>query len=100
MEARAIEGEEYWAKKGDVDLFIFRKRARGAKDLPVLFLVHGSSLCARTGFDLTVPGKDDYSMMDWFAARGFDVWTMDHENSGRSSRPDSNSDIRRGADAL
>ncbi len=36
-------------------------------------------------------------MMDWFARRGFDVWTMDHENYGRSSRTDSNSDIASGA---
>ena len=97
----SIRQDEYWAQKGDVRLFVFRKRLSDmAEGAPVLFLVHGSSLCARTGFDLEVPGKAGYSMMDWFARRGFDVWTMDHENYGRSDRTDSNSDIASGADDL
>jgi pimeloyl-ACP methyl ester carboxylesterase len=39
--------------------------------------------------------------MDWFAARGFDTWCMDHEGYGRSdkSRP-INCDIPNGADDL
>ena len=94
-----IEQQEYWVQKDDVRLFVFRKRLAGAPEgqAPVLFLVHGSSLCARTGFDLEVPGKPGFSMMDWFARWGFDVWTMDHENYGRSDRTDSNSDIASGA---
>jgi pimeloyl-ACP methyl ester carboxylesterase len=105
-----IEQQEYWAQKDDVRLFVFRKRLAetsldaavngAAGQAPVLFLVHGSSLCARTGFDLEVPGKPGFSMMDWFARWGFDVWTMDHENYGRSDRTDSNSDIVSGADDL
>ncbi|MBM3559740.1 MAG: alpha/beta hydrolase [Alphaproteobacteria bacterium] len=95
-----IWSSEYWAKKGPVDLYMWRKRVGAPKPgeapLPLLFLVHGSSLCARTGFDLPVPGKPDYSMMDWFAVRGFDVWTMDHENYGRSTRTSGNSDIASG----
>jgi len=63
----------------------------------VLFLVHGSSNSARPSFDLTVPGKGEYSLMNVFARLGYDVWTMDHENYGRSSRTDSNSDIANGA---
>lgn len=39
-------------------------------------------------------------MMEWFAREGFDVWTMDHENYGRSSRTNSNSDIASGAGDL
>jgi pimeloyl-ACP methyl ester carboxylesterase len=97
-----IKAEEYWAEKGGVRLFLFRKCLphSASAQAPVLFLVHGSSLSARTGFDLDVPGKPGYSMMDWFARRGFDVWTMDHENYGRSSRTRSNSDIASGADDL
>lgn len=99
MTESEIRSSEYWAEKGDVRLFVFRKTLASASDAPrpVLFLVHGSSLSARTGFDLEVPGRPGYSMMDWFARRGFDVWTMDHENYGRSSRTDSNSDIASGA---
>ena len=35
-----IRAEEYWAKKGDVNLFVFRKRQAEATGQPVLFLVH------------------------------------------------------------
>ena len=96
-----IWSSEYWTRKGsDVDLYIFRKRL-GAPNLaktdrPVLFLVHGSSFCGRTSFDLDVPGHDDYSLMDHFARAGFDVWTMDHEGYGRSSRTAGWSDIASG----
>jgi pimeloyl-ACP methyl ester carboxylesterase len=94
-----IWSAEYWARKGDVRLFIYRKRI-GSDARPVLFLVHGSSFCGRSSFDLTVPGRRDYSLMDKFAAFGFDVWTMDHENYGRSSRTASNSDIASGVEDL
>ncbi len=91
---------EYWAKKGDVKLFMFRKRvgspSAGAKPLPVLFLVHGSSMSSLSSYDLTVPGKGEYSLMDVFARYGFDVWTMDHEGYGRSTVTSGNSDIASG----
>src|SRR5262245_18591673 len=51
---------EYWAKKGDVPLWMFRKRLGAPKpgepSRPVLFFVHGSSVTSRT-FDINVPGK-------------------------------------------
>jgi alpha-beta hydrolase superfamily lysophospholipase len=92
------------AKKGPVSLAMYRKRATapagGQTALPVLLLVHGSSLSARTSYDLSVPGTEEYSMMNVFARLGFDVWTMDHENYGKSSRTSSNSDIASGAEDL
>jgi pimeloyl-ACP methyl ester carboxylesterase len=95
---------DYWAKKGSVSLYLFRKRlgapAKGEPDRPVLFLVHGSSVSSRPTFDLSVPGKGEYSLMNVFAGYGFDVWTMDHESYGRSSRTEGNSDIRSGAEDL
>jgi alpha-beta hydrolase superfamily lysophospholipase len=88
---------EYWAQKGAVRLALYRKRATApGAALPVLVLVHGSSFAGRSTYDLTVPGAPGYSMMDAFAALGYDVWTLDHENYGRSSRTDSNSDIASG----
>ena len=95
---------DYGAKKGDVSLYLYRKRLAapkpGDKPLPVLFLVHGSSISSRPTFDLTVPGAGEYSLMNVFARAGFDVWTMDHEGYGRSSRTDGNSDIASGVDDL
>ncbi len=82
-----IWSQAYTAKKAGIDLHVWRKR-EGAPaqkgDKPVLFLVHGSSFSARSGFDLQVPGLPGYSMMDHFAELGFDVWTVDHEGYGRS----------------
>jgi alpha-beta hydrolase superfamily lysophospholipase len=95
---------EYWAKKGDVSLCMYRKRVGaplpGEEPKPVVFLVHGSSISSRSTFDLAVPGKGEYSLMNVLASYGFDVWTMDHENYGRSSRTDSNSDIASGVEDL
>ncbi len=99
-----VWSNEYWAKKGSVPLNLFRKRVgapkRGELALPVLFLVHGSSNSSRPSFDLTVAGHGEYSVMNTFARLGFDVWTMDHENYGRSGRTDSNSDIASGVEDL
>ena len=101
---RKISSSEYWAKKGKVSLYLFRKRLdapkAGQAPLPVLFLVHGSSISSRPSFDLTVPGRGEYSLMNTFAQYGFDVWTMDHENYGRSGRTDGNSDIASGVEDL
>src|ERR1051326_6597039 len=95
--------KEYWAEKGNVRLYLYRKRReapkQGEQALPVLFLVHGSSLSGRPSFDLDVPGQD-YSMMNAFARYGFDVWTMDFESYGRSTRTDRNSDIAEGVKDL
>jgi alpha-beta hydrolase superfamily lysophospholipase len=86
-----------------VKLNLWRKRvgapAVGAAPLPVLFLVHGSSLSARSSYDLQVPGHD-YSFMDVFARAGFDVWTMDHDGYGHSGSSGNNSDIASGVEDL
>jgi alpha-beta hydrolase superfamily lysophospholipase len=103
-DAGKISSSEYWAKKGNVSLYLFRKHIDASKvgqaPLPVLFLVHGSSISSRPSFDLTVPDRGEYSLMNTFAQYGFDVWTMDHENYGRSGRTDGNSDIASGVEDL
>jgi pimeloyl-ACP methyl ester carboxylesterase len=93
----------YTAKKGEVSLAVYRKCSSGAAGeapRPVLFLVHGSSNSGLSSFDLDVPGAGEYSAMNVFAGLGFDVWTMDHENYGRSSRTEANSDIASGVQDL
>jgi pimeloyl-ACP methyl ester carboxylesterase len=97
-----VVAEEHWAKKGPVDLYLYRKRlvGEGAASKPVLFLVHGSTFSSRGSYDLQVPGHPNYSMMDHFADLGFDVWTMDHEGYGYSSRTSSHSGILVGVEDL
>jgi alpha-beta hydrolase superfamily lysophospholipase len=90
----------YWAQKGAVKLYMFRKRSTPPKTgeipRPVLLLIHGSSNSSRSSFDLATPGKGEYSVMNVFAELGYDVWTMDHENYGRSGQTQANSDIASG----
>jgi pimeloyl-ACP methyl ester carboxylesterase len=98
-----IVGEECWARKGDVSLYLWRKRIRNAaagSERPPVILVHGSSLSALPSYDLTVPGRSDYSFMDWLARRGYDVWTLDHEGYGRSTITEGNADVACGVEDL
>jgi pimeloyl-ACP methyl ester carboxylesterase len=102
-QAGEIWSSEYWAKKGDIPLWMFRKRLDAPKpgepSRPVIFFVHGSSISSRV-FDLNVPGHGEYSVMNEFARHGFDCWTMDHENYGRSGRTSGNADIASGVEDL
>jgi len=100
-------GKEHWAEKRaanneKVRLFLWQKSPPpGTHKRGTVFFVHGSSMASQPTFDLKVPGRPDSSVMDYFAARGFDTWCMDHEGYGRSdkSRP-INCDIPNGADDL
>jgi alpha-beta hydrolase superfamily lysophospholipase len=53
----------------------------------VVLLAHGATFHARMAFDLqpeSAPGR--YSLMDYLANRGFDVFALDYQNYGRSGR--------------
>ena len=101
-QTQAVTGNEHWTNKGDVRLFLWEKTV-GASDpnKPTILFVHGSSMASTPTFDLTVPGREDSSAMDWFAQRGFNTWTVDNEGYGRSDKKrDINFDIPNGADDL
>jgi pimeloyl-ACP methyl ester carboxylesterase len=96
-----ITGSEHWATKdAGVKLFLWNKNA-GDPSNPegrILF-VHGSSMASQPTFDLQVPGRADSSVMDFFAARGYDTWCVDMEGYGRSTKDrDNNASIAQGAD--
>jgi len=99
-----IWSKDYWAHKGAVKLNLWRKRVgaptSGEPALPVVFLVHGSSNSSRSSYDLTVPGKGEYSLMNVLARAGYDVWTMDHDGYGYSGSSGNNSDIASGVEDL
>src|SRR5216683_1750590 len=104
--ARApVSGKEHWARKGGahgVRLFLWQKPpAAGTRRRGTVLFVHGSSMASQPTFDLHVPGRPDSSAMDWFAARGFDTWCMDHEGYGRSDKSRAiNCDIANGAEDI
>ena len=95
-------GTEHWTRKGEVQLFLWnKKRAAGTAPRGTILFVHGSSMASQPTFDLFVPGRPHSSAMEWFAARGFDTWTMDNEGYGRSDKKRPiNCDISNGADDL
>jgi pimeloyl-ACP methyl ester carboxylesterase len=104
VDERRIWRNEYTAQKGQVRLAMYRKRVgaprQGQAALPVFILVHGSSISSQASYDLKFPGHGEYSMMNKFADWGYDVWTLDHEGYGKSSRTTSNSDIASGVEDL
>jgi pimeloyl-ACP methyl ester carboxylesterase len=97
-----VAGEEHWARKGDVRLFVWEKYVASPKNnAGTILFVHGSSMASQPTFDLQVPGRPDSSVMDWFAKRGYDTWCVDMEGYGRSDKHrDITCDIANGADDL
>jgi pimeloyl-ACP methyl ester carboxylesterase len=95
-----IAGTEHWTTKdGGVKLFLWNKNA-GDPSGPAgrILFVHGSSMASQPTFDLQVPGRADSSVMDFFAARGYDTWCVDMEGYGRSTKDrDNNAPIAYGA---
>ena len=100
-----VIGVEHWTTKdtpdGAVRLFLWEKYVGSPDGKPAVLFVHGSSMASQPTFDLTVPGRADSSVMDWFARRGFVCWCVDMEGYGRSDKTrDIYCDIPNGADDL
>jgi pimeloyl-ACP methyl ester carboxylesterase len=105
MSNTSVIGREHWTHKktpdGAVRLFLWEKFVGSPDGKPVVLFVHGSSMASQPTFDLTVPGRPDSSVMDWFAQRGFACWCVDMEGYGRSDKQrDITCDIANGADDL
>ena len=100
-----VTGQAHWTTKktpdGDVRLYLWEKYVGSPEGKPAILWVHGSSMASTPTFDLTVPGRPDSSVMDWFAERGFTNWCVDMEGYGRSDKHrDIYCDIANGADDL
>jgi pimeloyl-ACP methyl ester carboxylesterase len=69
-----------------IQLYLRNKRQEGAAAARadrIVLCVHDGSFPASTSFDLPAGGV---SWMDYMAGRGFDVWSVDLRNYGRSTR--------------
>ena len=97
-----MQGTPHWTDKNGIKLLLWRKAAAaGTPPRGTILFVHGSSMASQPTFDLQVPGRPHSSVMEWFAARGFDTWCMDNEGYGRSDKSRAiNFDIANGADDL
>jgi pimeloyl-ACP methyl ester carboxylesterase len=97
----SVQGVAHETSKNGIRLFLWEKFVGSPDGKPVLLFVHGSSMASQPTFDLTVPGRPDSSVMDWFAKRGFACWTLDMEGYGRSDKTRNiPCDIANGADDL
>ncbi len=92
--------KQYTAKKGAVNLALYRRRLKaptpGEMPLPVVLMVHGSSISGMPSWDLHVPGAGEYSVMNVFSRLGYDCWVIDFEGYGKSTVTSGNSDIKSG----
>ena len=86
--AQPVTGVEHWVEHANLRLQIWEKFVDTAAGKPVVVLAHGSGVGGRESFDLQVPGKPSYSLMDFLARAGFDVFAPDVRGFGRSTRPD------------
>ena len=96
----SIAGDEHWVQSVSsadgkpLKLNVWEKRLKAAdpsafaKSGKVVLLAHGAGTPGRIAFDLQVPEKSavTYSLMDYLAGKGFDVFAVDYQNYGRSDR--------------
>ena len=97
-----IPGQEHWAEKDGIKLFLWEKRRAPNTDYRgTILFIHGSSWASLATFDLQMPGRPFSSVMGWFCVRGFDCWCLDNEGYGRSDKHrDSRFGIETGADDI
>jgi pimeloyl-ACP methyl ester carboxylesterase len=81
-------GVEHWVNNGPVRLYVWEKYTGMPAGKPIVVLCHGSATAGKESFDLQVPGKPTYSLMDVLAGAGFDVFALDVRGFGRSTHPE------------
>jgi pimeloyl-ACP methyl ester carboxylesterase len=85
--AQEVSGAEHWVEHAGLKLYVWEKYVGSPTGKPVVILAHGSATAGRESFDLQVPGKPSYSLMDVLAREGLDVFALDTRGCGRSTRP-------------
>ncbi|MFQ5683836.1 MAG: alpha/beta hydrolase [Candidatus Binatia bacterium] len=102
MPKSKVIGSQHWTRSKGADLFLWRKRKSGLRKVRgTVLLAHGSSMASTPTFDLQVKGRPGYSLMDHLASRDYDVWCVDFEGYGRSTKTRKVvCGIERGADNL
>ena len=85
-----IRGEEHYAMRDGLRIYLWEKRTEGrqgtfSRSGKVVLLVHGGTWSGRPDFDLQIR---DYSLMDFLAKNGYDVWAIDIHGYGHSDKTD------------
>ncbi len=88
--AISVVGHDHFALRDGMRIHLWQKcqagRERAAAEVgKVALLVHGATWSGRPDFDLQIR---DYSLMDFLARNGYDVWAIDIHGYGRSDKTD------------
>ncbi len=86
--AQEVVGAENWVEHDGIRLYVWEKYLGTPSGKRPVVLAHGSATAGRESFDLQVPGKPSYSLMDFLAREGFDVFALDTRGFGRSTHPE------------
>jgi len=83
-------GKEHYALRENLKICLWEKYDADSLSLAgqnrtVVLLVHGGTWSGRPDFDLQIR---DYSLMDYLAQNGCDVWAIDIHGYGRSDKTD------------
>jgi pimeloyl-ACP methyl ester carboxylesterase len=100
LSAQEVSGVEHWVEHAGVRLYVWEKFVGTPAGVPIVVLAHGSGTAGRESFDLQVPGQPSYSLMDFLAREGFDVFALDVRGFGRSTRPDGHMTTREASQDL
>ena len=87
-EAQEVSGVEHWVERKGIKLYVWEKYVGSPAGKGLVVLAHGSATAGKESFDLQVPGKPSYDLMDFLAREGFDVFAPDTRGFGRSTHPD------------
>src|SRR5256885_16620453 len=82
-----IASAEHWVEKDGIKIYLWEKYAGAPSGKSVVVLAHGSATAGKESFDLQVPTKGSYSLMDFLAGERFDVFALDTLRFRGSTHP-------------
>jgi pimeloyl-ACP methyl ester carboxylesterase len=85
-----IRGKEHYVTRDGLRIYLWEKYKEGQEATfsstgKVALLVHGGTWSGRSIYDLQIR---DYSLMDFLAKNGYDVWAIDIHGYGHSDKTD------------
>jgi pimeloyl-ACP methyl ester carboxylesterase len=85
-----IVGKDHYVLSNGLKVYVWEKYQRNfertfTQNSKIVLLVHGRTWSGRPDFDLQIR---DYSLMDFLAKNGYDVWAIDIHGYGRSEKTD------------